>query len=53
MGYHKIKDVDYYDTSLNAGNADMVWAHGVGSYDRDELLCKNYKNIKLEYLVQY
>lgn len=53
VGYHKIKDVDYYDTSLNAGNADMVWAHGVGSYDRDELLCKNYKNIKLEYLVQY
>lgn len=53
VGYHKIKDVDYYNTNLNAGEADMVWAHGVGSYDRDELLCKNYKNIKLEYLVQY
>lgn len=53
VGYHKIKDVNYYDTNLQAGNADMVWAHAVGSYDRDELLCKNYKNIKLEYLVQY
>lgn len=53
VGYHKIKDVNYYNTNLNAGKADMVWAHGVGSYNRDELLCKNYKNIKLEYLVQY
>lgn len=53
VGYHEIKDVNYYNTNLNAGKADMVWAHGVGSYDRDELLCKNYKNIKLEYLVQY
>lgn len=53
VGYHKIKNVDRYNTNLNAGEADMVWAHGVGSYDRDELLCKNYKNIKLEYLVQY
>lgn len=53
VGYHEIKDVNHYNTNLNAGKADMVWAHGVGSYDRDELLCKNYKNIKLEYLVQY
>lgn len=53
VGYHQIKDVNYYNTNLNAGKADMVWAHGVGSYNRDELLCKNYKNIKLEYLVQY
>ena len=46
------EDVNYYNSNLNAGKADMVWAHGVGSYDRDELLCKNYKNIKLDPRVQ-
>lgn len=48
--YHDIEDVNAYYTNTDT-NKDLVWAHGVGSNDYDELLAKNAEQIQLKYLL--
>lgn len=54
VGYNKTVDTDHYtydDKPVEKG--DLLWAHGVGSGDRDELLAPDYHQIKLKYLFEF
>lgn len=53
VAYHKAKIVDEYNTGLSTSkNQDLVWAKGVGSYDRDEFVAKHPKQVQLKYLLE-
>lgn len=53
VAYHNIYDIKHYDANLNSKNCDLVWGHAVGSYDRDELVAKSPKQVRLEYVIKF
>ena len=50
---HNIYDIKHYNANLNSKNCDLVWGHAVGSYDRDELVAKSPKQVRLEYVIKF
>lgn len=53
VGYNNKIDVSYYDSSKNLTIGDLLWAHGVGSFDRDELLVPDGKQVNIKYLYEF
>lgn len=53
VAYHKIYNAKNYNVDLDAKGCDLVWGHAVGSYDRDELVAKSPKQVRLEYIVEF
>lgn len=49
VGYNEKNDVDSYSS---LANGDLVWAHGVGTGDRDEIMAREPKQIELNYLLE-
>ena len=54
VGYNDTINVNYYSESPNKINdGDLVWAHGVGSYNRDELVVPNTNQVNIKYLLEF
>lgn len=52
VNYDKIHDLAHYADQPLQPHENLVWAHGVGSYDRDELVATNKDQVTLRYLVE-
>lgn len=52
VNYDQIHDLAHYADQPLQPHENLVWAHGVGSYDRDELVATNKDQVTLRYLVE-
>lgn len=52
VNYDQIHNVEHYSDQPLQPQENLVWAHGVGSYDRDELVATDKDQITLRYLVE-
>lgn len=52
VNYDQIHDIDNYSDQPLQPHENLVWAHGVGSYDRDELVATSKEQVSLRYLVE-
>lgn len=52
INYNKIKHTTTYGNYDVSHNEDLVWGHGVGSHDRDELVAKRPDQVKIKYLLE-
>ena len=50
--YNQIHEIQSYSDDQLTTNENLVWAHGVGSYDRDELVATSKEQVSLRYLVE-
>lgn len=53
VGYNKLVDLQEYNELQETKPGEMLWAHGVGSGDRDELLVPDNRQVKLKYLLEF
>lgn len=52
VNYDQIHEVNNYSDQPLQPHENLVWAHGVGSYDRDELVATDKDQVTLRYLVE-